>query len=67
MSKIAAEHLSRQAFVYIRQSTFDQVQNNRESKLRQYGLADHAHQHGPHEAAALETLGKQAQSITIPP
>ena len=40
MSKITPEHLARQAIVYIRQSTADQVANNLESKRRQYGLAD---------------------------
>jgi hypothetical protein len=32
MSKITAEHLSRRACVYVRQSTPDQVQNNLESQ-----------------------------------
>jgi excisionase family DNA binding protein len=41
-SKITAEHLARQACVYIRQSTPEQVKNNLESKRRQYGLADRA-------------------------
>ena len=40
MSKISAEHLSRRAIVYIRQSTPEQVANNLESQRRQYGLAD---------------------------
>jgi hypothetical protein len=43
MSKITPEHLARQAVVYIRQSTPDQVTNNLESKRRQYGLY-----HWPH-------------------
>jgi len=42
MSKITAEHLSRQACVYIRQSTPDQVRHNLESQRRQYALVDHA-------------------------
>ena len=44
MSKITPEHLARQAVVYIRQSTADQVASNLESKRRQYGLADRARQ-----------------------
>jgi hypothetical protein len=36
MNKITGDHLQRQAFVYVRQSTMDQVQNNRESQRRQY-------------------------------
>ena len=39
MNKITADHLSRRACVYIRQSTPDQVQHNLESQRRQYGLA----------------------------
>ncbi len=42
MTKISAEHLSRMACIYIRQSTADQVQNNLESQRRQYALAEHA-------------------------
>ncbi len=42
MNKITAEHLSRQACVYIRQSTPGQVRQNLESQRRQYALVDHA-------------------------
>lgn len=42
MSKITTEHLTRQAIVYVRQSTLDQVHNNLESQRRQYALADRA-------------------------
>ena len=37
-SKIAGEHLSRQACIYIRQSTMGQVRFNQESTERQYNL-----------------------------
>lgn len=40
MTKIAADHLSPGAFVYIRQSTADQLVHNQESLPRQNGLAD---------------------------
>lgn len=40
--KIAASHLQRAAFVYIRQSSASQVEHNRESTLRQYALAQRA-------------------------
>ena len=46
MTKITADHLSRTAFVYIRQSTADQLVHNQESRSRQYGLADRAKQLG---------------------
>ena len=40
--KIQAEHLSRNAFLYVRQSTLKQVRENVESSQRQYGLRDRA-------------------------
>jgi excisionase family DNA binding protein len=40
--KIAPDHLARGAFIYIRQSTADQLANNHESRRRQYGLAERA-------------------------
>ena len=46
MTKITADHLGRGAFVYVRQSTADQLLHNAESRRRQYGLADHARQLG---------------------
>ena len=42
MTRIAPDHLGRQAFVYVRQSTQDQVLHNHESRRRQYALADRA-------------------------
>jgi DNA invertase Pin-like site-specific DNA recombinase len=38
MNKISADHLSRTACVYVRQSTVDQLANNPESRRRQYAL-----------------------------
>jgi DNA invertase Pin-like site-specific DNA recombinase len=46
MTKITADHLGRGAFVYIRQSTADQILHNPESRRRQYGLSDRARQLG---------------------
>src|SRR6201987_6015308 len=42
MNKITAEHLARDAYVYVRQSTPDQLLNNPESRRRQYALASRA-------------------------
>jgi DNA invertase Pin-like site-specific DNA recombinase len=42
MNKITPEHLSRSAYVYVRQSTPDQLMNNPESRRRQYALATRA-------------------------
>jgi DNA invertase Pin-like site-specific DNA recombinase len=46
MTKITPDHLARQAIVYIRQSTADQVSSNLESKRRQYNLPERARQLG---------------------
>src|SRR3979490_1834863 len=46
MSKITTEHLARSAYIYIRQSTADQLVHNLESQRRQYGLAERARQLG---------------------
>lgn len=41
-NKITAEHLSRMAYVYVRQSTSGQVIHHRESQRLQYGLVERA-------------------------
>jgi DNA invertase Pin-like site-specific DNA recombinase len=45
-AKITPNHLSRQAIVYLRQSSAAQVENNRESTERQYALATKARELG---------------------
>jgi DNA invertase Pin-like site-specific DNA recombinase len=40
--KIKPEHLRRQAVVYVRQSSAQQVRSNRESQQRQYALVERA-------------------------
>ena len=40
--KVLAEHLRREAFIYVRQSTQRQVLENTESTQRQYALRDRA-------------------------
>lgn len=42
MSKVAAQHLERKAFVYVRQSSMAQVRQHRESAQRQYALRERA-------------------------
>ncbi len=54
ISKIADRHLSREACVYIRQSTVAQVRFNQESTERQYNLANKA-----------QSLGWSAERIRI--
>jgi DNA invertase Pin-like site-specific DNA recombinase len=41
-SKVTTEHLSRNAYLYVRQSTLRQVVENTESTKRQYGLRQRA-------------------------
>ena len=54
ISKIADQHLSRQACIYIRQSTMGQVRFNQESTERQYNLANQA-----------QSLGWSSEQIRI--
>jgi excisionase family DNA binding protein len=42
MNKITPDHLARNAYIYIRQSTADQLSNNPESRRRQYALKGRA-------------------------
>jgi hypothetical protein len=53
--KIRPDHLRRQAVVYVRQSTLQQVRGNRESSTRQYALADRAKALG-WPPAAVQTI-----------
>jgi excisionase family DNA binding protein len=42
MTKITSDHLARGAYVYVRQSSMDQLLNNPESRRRQYALTTRA-------------------------
>jgi DNA invertase Pin-like site-specific DNA recombinase len=56
--KICAKHLERAAYVYIRQSTLQQVRQNLESSRRQYALQDRARELGFQEVVVIdEDLG----------
>jgi DNA invertase Pin-like site-specific DNA recombinase len=67
MSKLDAEQLGRKAFVYIRQSTPDQVQHNSESRRRQYGLVERAHALGFADVEVIdEDLGRSGSGIVRP-
>jgi excisionase family DNA binding protein len=64
-SRITNRHLERSAAVYVRQSTQNQVLKNRESRQRQYGLADRARELGwPDERILIidSDLGQSATS-----
>jgi DNA invertase Pin-like site-specific DNA recombinase len=67
MSKITGEHLGRGAYVYIRQSTADQLLHNHESRRRQYGLADRARTLGWSTVEVIDDdLGRSGGGITRP-
>ena len=59
MNKITPEHLARSAYVYIRQSTTDQLLHNPESRRRQYALAARARSLGWEDVTVIdEDLGR---------
>jgi DNA invertase Pin-like site-specific DNA recombinase len=67
MTKIRSEHLARSAYVYIRQSTPDQLTHNHESRRRQYGLADRARQLGWTSVEIIDDdLGRSGGGISRP-
>lgn len=67
MTDIGPDHLARQALVYVRQSTQDQVLHNHESRRRQYALVDRARQLGWGEPEVIDDdLGRSGGGITRP-
>src|SRR5438094_8173371 len=67
MTKITPDHLTRSAYVYIRQSTADQLQHNHESRRRQYGLADRARQLGWNDVVVIDDdPGRSGSGISRP-
>lgn len=67
MSKIGPEHLARRAYVYVRQSTVDQLRSNHESRRRQYALADRARTLGWSEVVVIDDdLGVSAAGVARP-
>ena len=65
--KITAEHLTRGAYIYIRQSTLGQLSDNPESRRRQYGLADRARALGWQDVIVVdEDLGRSGSGISRP-
>jgi len=67
MTRITPDHLDRGAFVYIRQSTADQVLNNHESRRRQYGLVERAHALGWKTVEVIDDdLGRSGSGVARP-
>ena len=65
-SKIRLEHTARAAFVYVRQSSLEQVRRNRESQRRQYGFAEQARMLGWSEAQVVIIDEDQGKSGATP-
>src|SRR5271155_5786900 len=63
-SKICPQQLDRLAVVYIRQSSPQQVLDHRESRARQYALADHAQALGWPKERVLVIDEDQGQTAT---
>ena len=66
-SKVEASHLSRQAHLYVRQSTLHQVVENQESTRRQYALKERAMGLGwrPDQIVVIDSdLGRSAASAS---
>lgn len=67
MSKISLEHLALSAYVYVRQSTADQLRNNHESRRRQYALAERARALGWEDVVVIDDdLGISAGGVARP-
>jgi DNA invertase Pin-like site-specific DNA recombinase len=67
MTRITTEHLARSAYVYVRQSTADQIMYNRESQRRQYALSDRAKTLGWANIEVIdEDLGRSGGGISRP-
>jgi DNA invertase Pin-like site-specific DNA recombinase len=67
MTKITNERLASGAYVYVRQSTPDQILNNHESRRRQYGLADRARTLGWTQVEVIDDdLGRSGSGVTRP-
>ena len=66
--KISAKHLERAAYVYIRQSSLQQVRHNLESGRRQYALQDRARELGFRKWSSLMRISAfLGQAITSVP
>src|SRR6201985_3790246 len=67
MTKITPEHLTRGAYIYIRQSTADQLLHNHESRRRQYSLADRARHLGWRDVVVIDDdLGRSGSGVSRP-
>ncbi|WOH52258.1 MULTISPECIES: recombinase family protein [unclassified Bradyrhizobium] len=67
MTKITGDHLRRNAYVYVRQSTMDQLLHNPESRRRQYALTTRARALGWDDAIVIDDdLGRSGGGAVRP-
>src|ERR1700751_4020702 len=67
MTKITSDHLAREAYVYVRQSTADQLLNNPESRRRQYALTTRARALGWENVIVIDDdLGRSGSGTARP-
>lgn len=67
MTKITCDHLARSAYVYVRQSTVDQLLHNPESRRRQYGLTMRARSLGWEDVIVIDDdLGRSGGGTARP-
>src|SRR6516164_5292537 len=67
MTKIASDHLARGAYVYVRQSSMDQLLNNPESRRRQYALTTRARSLGWESVIVIDDdLGRSGGGTARP-
>ncbi len=65
--KITPDHRDRQAYVYVRQSTADQLLHNHESRRRQYALTERARALGWSEVVIVDDdLGRSGGGVERP-
>jgi DNA invertase Pin-like site-specific DNA recombinase len=66
--KLRPEHLQRAGYIYVRQSTPQQVRDHREGQQRQYALADRARQLGLARVIVIdEDLGRSGSGLVERP
>jgi len=66
--KLTPERLCRRAIIYVRQSSPTQLAHNHESRLRQYGLVEHARQLGFLETEVIDVdLGRSGSGMVERP
>ena len=66
--KLRPDHLQRAAYIYVRQSTVQQVRTHREGQQRQYALADRARQLGFARVVVIdEDLGRSGSGLVERP